>query len=107
VMQLQLAFLLGANASRAVFLAAGSVATLLGVASFTTLFALRRFHWKISRHFFGLGIALALGKTAFEAPAGLGRGDIPWLSLMAFLLVATAAGAIVETLRHRRSGGNP
>ena len=107
VMQLQLTFLLGANASRAVFLAAGGVATLAGLASFATLFGLRKYHWKISRHFFGLGIAMALAKTAYEAPAGLGKGDIPWLSLMAFLLLANAAGAIVETVRRRRSGGNP
>jgi serine/threonine protein kinase len=107
VLQLQLTFLLGANAGRALFLAAGTVATLAGLASFTTLFALRDLHWKVSRHFFGLGIAVALVKTAYEAPAGLGKGDIPWLSLMALLLVTSAAGAIVETMRRRRSGGNP
>jgi len=107
VMQLQLTFLLGANAGRALFLAAGSVATLAGLASFTTLFALRDLHWKVSRHFFGLGIAMALIKTAYEAPSGLGKGDIPWLSLMALLLVTSATGAIVETVRRRRSGGNP
>jgi len=107
LMQLQLVFLLGANSSRALFLAMGGVATAAGVASFATLFALRKYHWQASRHFFGLGIAMALAKTGFEAPAGLGKGDIPWLSLMALLLLANAAGAIVETVRRRRSGGNP
>jgi hypothetical protein len=105
--QLQLTFLLGANAARALFLATGAVATVAGLASFATLFALRDYHWKISRHFFGLGIAMALVKTGFEAPGGLGKGDIPWLALMGALLVANAAGAIVETVRRRRSGGNP
>ena len=46
---------------------------------------------------------MALVKTAYEAPAGLGKGDIPWLSLMGLLLVANAAGAIVETVRRRRN----
>jgi hypothetical protein len=50
---------------------------------------------------------MALVKTGFEAPGGLGKGDIPWLALMGALLVANAAGAIVETVRRRRSGGNP
>jgi serine/threonine protein kinase len=107
VMQLQLTFLHGANASRAVFLAAGGVATLAGLASFATLFALRKYHWNLSRHFFGLGIAMALAKTAYEAPAGLGKGDIPWLALMGILLLANAAGAIVETVHRRRAGGRP
>jgi hypothetical protein len=101
--QLQLTFLLGANAARALFLAAGAVATAAGLASFATLFVLRNYHWKVSRHFFGLGIAMALVKTGFEAPGGLGKGDIPWLALMGCLLVANAAGAIVETFRRRRN----
>lgn len=107
LLQLQLTFLHGANAARAMFLATGVVAIVAGLASFATLFWLRKHHWAVSRHFFGLGIAMALVKTAYEAPSGLGKGDIAWLSLMGLLLLANAAGAIVEAVSRRRSGGRP
>ncbi|MHC4548398.1 MAG: hypothetical protein ACYTEZ_06430 [Planctomycetota bacterium] len=100
------ALLRGFSFSRALFLSAGGVALVAGLVSFTTLFVLRKFHWKTSRHFFGLAAAIALGKIAFEAPTGLTRDDVPWLSVMALLLISSTVGIIVETLRSRRSGGN-